>query len=250
MSARYTLNLCHLYPELMNLYGDRGNMIALQRRCQWHGITARVMGLGPGQELDPAEYDIIFIGGGQDKEQRAIAPDLVEVKGPSLIKAVEQGVVLLAVCGGYQLLGHYYRPVEGEILPGLGLLDIRTEGGRRRLIGNVVIESDLDSDGPRTIVGFENHSGRTFLGPGVRPLGRVISGWGNNGEDRTEGAVYRNAIGTYLHGSLLPKNPWLADWLVARALERRYGTALLDSLDDSMEERAHAAAINRAISRP
>lgn len=244
------VNICHLYPDLMNLYGDRGNVIALYRRCLWHGLEARVHPVTTGEVVDFTGYDLIFIGGGQDREQRLICRDLQEVKGSSLAEAVEAGVTLLSICGGYQLLGEYYRTASGEVLPGLGILDARTEAGRRRMIGNVVVESDLLPGRKRTIVGFENHSGRTYLGPRVRPLGRVLSGFGNNGQDGLEGAVYRNVIGTYLHGSLLPKNPWLTDYLLERALERRYGPVTLSPLDDSIEERAHRAALNRSWRRP
>lgn len=244
------VNICHLYPDLMNLYGDRGNVIALYRRCLWHGLEARVHPVTTGEVVDFTGYDLIFIGGGQDREQRLICRDLQKVKGSSLAEAVEAGVTLLSICGGYQLLGEYYRTASGEVLPGLSILDARTEAGRRRMIGNVVVESDLLPGRKRTIVGFENHSGRTYLGPRVRPLGRVLSGFGNNGQDGLEGAVYRNVIGTYLHGSLLPKNPWLTDYLLERALERRYGPVTLAPLDDSIEERAHRAALKRSWRRP
>lgn len=242
------LTICHLYPDLMNLYGDRGNLLALERRCDWHGIGVRTERVGVGQPINQDQYDLFVIGGGQDREQQAIARDLREEKGHVLVAAVEAGAALLAVCGGYQLLGRWYRPVQGETIEGVGLFDLWTEGSDRRLIGNAVADSNLDPSGSRTLVGFENHSGRTFLGPGIRPLGRVVVGHGNNAEDKSEGAVYRHAVGTYLHGSLLPKNPWLADWLITRALERRYGTIRMTPLDDSLENRAHAAAIRRATS--
>lgn len=244
------VHICHLYPDLMNLYGDRGNVIALYRRCFWHGLEVQVHPVTTGEVVDFTAYDLIFIGGGQDREQRIICRDFQEVKGSSLAEAVKAGVTLLSICGGYQLLGKYYRTGSGEVLPGLGILDAWTEAGRRRMIGNVVVESDLLPGRKRTIVGFENHSGRTYLGPRVRPLGRVLSGFGNNGQDGLEGAVYRNVIGTYLHGSLLPKNPWLTDYLLERALERRYGPVTLSPLDDSIEEQAHQAALNRSWRRP
>ncbi len=244
------VNICHLYPDLMNLYGDRGNVIALYRRCLWHGLEARVHPVTTGEVVDFTGYDLIFIGGGQDREQRLICRDFQEVKGSSLAEAVEAGVTLLSICGGYQLLGKYYLTESGEVLPGLGILDAWTEAGRRRMIGNVVVESDLLPGRKRTIVGFENHSGRTYLGSRVWPLGRVLAGFGNNGQDGLEGAVYRNVIGTYLHGSLLPKNPWLADYLLEKALEKRYGPVTLSPLDDSIEERAHQAVLNRYWRRP
>lgn len=242
------IRICHLYPDLLNLYGDRGNIIALRRRAGWRGIDVAVSAVGVGDRTGFDAFDLAFIGGGQDREQSLIAEDFARGKREALAEAVEGGMALLAVCGGYQLLGRYYRTAVGEEMPGVGLFDLWTEAGSRRIIGNVVVETDLWGDGPATLVGFENHSGRTFLGPGCRPLGRVVLGGGNNGEDGCEGAVYRNAVGTYLHGSLLPKNPRLTDWLLARALERRYGAgaaAALTPLDDTIEERAHRAAVRR-----
>lgn len=237
------LRICDLYPDLMNLYGDRGNVLVLSRRCLWHGLQVEVQRVGLGERVDFAAFDLIAIGGGQDRDQLRICRDFEEVKGSSLHDAVADGVALLAVCGGYQLMGRYYRTPAGEELPGLGIFDLWTEPGWGRLIGNVVIKSELL--GGRTVVGFENHGGRTYLGEGVQPLGRVLVGHGNNGQDRTEGAVVHNSIGTYLHGSVLPKNPWLADHLITRALLRRYGTAPLQALDDTLEEQAHRAAVER-----
>ena len=241
------VRIAHLYPDLMNLYGDRGNVIAIYRRCQWHGLAPELLRITLDEKVDFRDFDILFVGGGQDKEQRQICMDFTKVKGAALSDAVEDGVVLLAICGGYQLLGKYYRTGTGEEIPGIGLLDAWTEAGRKRLIGNVVISSDLVRVGSdHTVVGFENHSGKTFLGKGLRPLGRVLLGFGNNGEDGMEGAVYRNCIGTYLHGSLLPKNPALTDYLIGAALRRRYGEAQLKPLDDTIESIAHEAAIHRA----
>ena len=240
------LALVHLYPELMNVYGDRGNIITLQQRCAWRGIELDVQPVSLDDRLSGGDCDLIFFGGGQDREQAVVSPDFVERKGEQIRDAVEDGVVLLSVCGGYQLLGHTYTTFDGQQLAGVGVFDVRSVPGDRRAIGNVVIETDLDGT-RRTLVGFENHSGRTYLGPGSRPLGRVLSGGGNNGEDGTEGAVYRDAFGCYLHGSLLPKNPWFADLLIGRALRRRYGPdASLAPLDDALEERAHAAVVQRA----
>lgn len=244
--ATVRFRICHLYPDLMGIYGDRGNLIALRERARWHGLEVEVEDVGLGPTPDFSAFDVILIGGGQDREQRIISTDLQQHKGPALAAAIEDGCAVLAICGGYQLLGRYYKTGSGEILPGLGLLDAWTEAGQRRMIGNAVIESDLCGRA-RTIVGFENHSGQTFLGPNARPLGRVKKGSGNNGRDGNEGAVYKATIGTYLHGSVLPKNPHLADWLLQRALARRHPDIELRTLDDTLEEQAHAAAVRRAL---
>ncbi len=241
------LRLCHLYPDLLNLYGDRGNLMTLAGRARWRGIDVRVEDRGLGDALRPGDHDLYFIGGGEDRQQRLAAEDLRANKGSALRDAAASGAVVLAVCGGYQLLGHYYRPSEGEDLLGLGLLDLTTTHpgpSRRRLIGDIVIRCDVL--GGRTLVGFENHGGRTELGPGVTPLGTVLSGFGNNATDRTEGAVAGHVYGTYLHGPLLPKNPQFADHLIAAALRRRHGDVTLGVLDDTLEEVAHAAAAARA----
>ncbi|HEY8477704.1 MAG TPA: glutamine amidotransferase [Chloroflexota bacterium] len=236
----------HLYPQLMSIYGDRGNILALVRRCQWRGIEVEVAGVEVGERLQPGSFDLLFIGGGQDREQSVVGRDLVEVQAEPLAEAVAGGAVVLAVCGGYQLLGKYFRTRTGEEIPGTGLFDAWTVAGDRRHIGNVVVRCAVDGQ-ERDLVGFENHSGRTYLGPGCRPLGRVVVGAGNNGEDGTEGAVFANAYGTYLHGSLLPKNPWFADLLIAKALARRYGSEVeLPPLDDHLETAAHMAAARRA----
>lgn len=240
------LAILHLYPTLMNVYGDRGNILALVRRCQWRGIGVRLLEAGLDDRLDPDAFDLAFFGGGQDQEQSRVGDDLARTKAETLREAVERGAALLAICGGYQLLGKYFRTRSGEEIPGIGLFDAWTVAGARRMIGNVVVACDLGGS-RRTLVGFENHSGQTFLGPGCQPLGRVMVGFGNNGRDRTEGAIYRNAFGCYLHGPLLPKNPWFADELLRRALERRYGPgAELPALDDSLEETAHRAVAQRA----
>lgn len=218
----FTLTLGHLYPDQLNLYGDRGNILTFRRRCELRGIELRVVGLGIGDALAPDEYDMLFIGGGQDKEQAPVAQDLYEMKGIGLWAAVEDNMPVLAVCGGYQLLAQYYRPAQGSDMRGLGVFDAWTiHKGLQvpRCIGNIAINWN-----GKTLVGFENHGGRTYLGT-ARPLGKVLKGYGNNAEDHTEGAVYRNAYGTYLHGSLLPKNPHLADHLITIALQRKYGTA-------------------------
>jgi lipid II isoglutaminyl synthase (glutamine-hydrolysing) len=240
-----SLRLVHLYPDLMSVYGDRGNVLTLVRRAEWRGIDVDVRELTIGDHLDPDDADLIFFGGGQDLEQAVVSPDFLEQKGEAVRLAVEGGAALLSVCGGYQLLGQSYTTVDGQELPGAGLFDVRSEPGPKRHIGNVLIETDLDGQ-RRTLVGFENHSGRTYLGSNVRPLGRTLVGAGNNGEDGTEGAVYKNALGCYLHGSLLPKNPWLADRLLERALRHRAGEPVtLMPLDDRLEEQAHQSVAAR-----
>jgi lipid II isoglutaminyl synthase (glutamine-hydrolysing) len=230
------LRVLSLYPELMNIYADRGNIAVLRARCEWRGIGFEPAASSLGERFDPGAHDLFYMGGGQDREQALIAPDL-SAKGDALGEAVAGGAAVLAVCGGYQLLGHSYE-LGGEELPGVGLVDLRTirEPGAR-LIGNCAIEADLGT-GPRVIAGFENHGGRTYLGAAETPLGRVISGHGNNGRDGFEGVHSRNVIGTYLHGPLLPKNVWLADRLIELAL----GIELEPLADDALEDAAHASA--------
>jgi CobQ-like glutamine amidotransferase family enzyme len=236
-----SLRLVHLYPDLMSVYGDRGNVLALTRRAEWRGIDVDLRELSLNDELDARDVDLIFFGGGQDREQTVVSLDFLAQKAGAVCEAVHEGAALLSVCGGYQLLGTSYTTVDGQELPGAGLFGVRSVPGSKRHIGNVLIETDLDGQ-TRTLVGFENHSGRTYLEPGVRPLGRTVVGAGNNGEDGTEGAVFKGAIGCYLHGSLLPKNPWLADRLLAAALEHRTGDAVtLTPLDDRAELEAHVA---------
>jgi CobQ-like glutamine amidotransferase family enzyme len=236
------LRLLTLYPEQMNIYADRGNVLFLRRRCEWRGIGFEPAIAGPGDGIDPSAHDLIYIGGGQDRDQRIVAADMRETKRDAIAAAVDDGAVVLAVCGGYQLLGHSYQ-LGDERIAGLGLVDLETvrEPGPR-LIGNVAIEADLGI-GPRTIAGFENHGGRTYLGAGVDPLGRVIKGFGNNGVDGLEGIRRANLFGTYIHGPLLPKNAWLADRLIALALARRTGREPdLEPLDDALEAAAHESA--------
>ena len=233
------LTIAWLYGREMNIYGDRGNILALEQRSRWRGIDTTLVRSGLGDAMPDA--DLYFWGGGQDQEQVNVAHDLQGDKGDALKAAVEDGAALLAICGGYQLLGHEYRPHDAEVLPGIGLFDLTTEAGPERFIGNVVIDSPIGE-----LVGFENHSGLTVLGPGVQPLGRVRTGHGNNGRDGTEGAMVRNAIGCYLHGSLLPKNPALTDWLIERALARQHGAVSLPPLNDAFEQAAHANAVARA----
>jgi CobQ-like glutamine amidotransferase family enzyme len=242
VSAPIELRLLALYPEQMNIYADRGNILFLQRRCEWRGIDFAHATAGPGESLDPGAHDLLYLGGGQDRDQVAVAADMVESKREAVAAAVDDGAAMLAVCGGYQLLGHSYQ-LGDERLPGLGVVDLVTvrEPGPR-LIGNVAIEVDLGT-GRRTLAGFENHGGRTYFGPDAEPLGRVLAGHGNNGKDGLEGVRRANLIGTYLHGPLLPKNAWLADHLIARALERRYGERpTLEPLDDELEHSAEASA--------
>jgi lipid II isoglutaminyl synthase (glutamine-hydrolysing) len=240
------LRVLSLYPEQMNIYADRGNIVFLRRRCEWRGIGFSHSGAGPGEAVDPGAHDLFYIGGGQDRDQRMVAADMVASKREALAAAVDDGAALLAVCGGYQLLGHSYQ-LGDDTLPGLGLAELETvrESGKR-LIGNVAIEADLGS-GPRLLAGFENHGGRTYLGTGATPLGKVVKGFGNNGVDGFEGVRRDNLIGTYLHGPLLPKNAWLADHLIALALERRYGARPeLEPLDDILEAAAHKSARDAA----
>ncbi|MGA7703851.1 MAG: glutamine amidotransferase [Solirubrobacteraceae bacterium] len=234
-----TLGVCALYPDLMNIYADRGNLFVLRRRCEWRGIGFRLTGSGLGEALDGGAHDIYYIGGGQDRDQLLCAEDLVEGKRAALHEAAARSAVVLGVCGGYQLLGESYTLGDRE-LEGVGLLDVRTvrEPGAR-LIGNVAIEVDLGGE-PNVLAGFENHGGRTYLGPDSVSLGRVLKGHGNDGRSGFEGAHAGNTIGTYLHGPLLPKNTWFADWLIATAL----GVDLhaLTPLDDELELAAHASA--------
>jgi len=234
-----TLRVCALYPDLMNIYADRGNLLLLERRCRWREIGFSLSASGLGEPLDPDGADIYYIGGGQDRDQKLCAADLAQVKQQGLHGAAARGAVILAVCGGFQLLGHSYQ-LGVETLPGVGLVDlttVRVEGSR--LIGNVAIEVELEPGARRILAGFENHGGRTVLGDGTQPLGRVLSGHGNDGRSGFEGVREKNIIGTYLHGPLLPKNAWFADWLIATAL----GTEKpLNELPDELENLAHAEA--------
>jgi lipid II isoglutaminyl synthase (glutamine-hydrolysing) len=234
------LRVCALYPDLMNIYADRGNLIVLERRCAWRGIGFEFASSSLGEPLDADAADLFYIGGGQDRDQRLCAQDLIETKRDALHAAAARGAIVLGVCGGYQLLGHSYTLADEEI-PGVGLLDVRTvrEDGPR-LIGNVAIEVSLDAGAPRVLAGFENHGGRTYLGETQQPLGRVLEGHGNDGRSGVEGARSANTIGTYLHGPLLPKNVWFADWLIARALA--VDPAELAPLDDAIESQTHLSA--------
>ena len=232
-----SLRVCSLYPELMNIYADRGNIAILRARCEWRGLGFEHAAASLGEPVDPDAHDLFYMGGGQDRDQAAVAHDMADTKREALHAAAGRGAVMLAVCGGYQLLGHYYE-LEGRRLPGVGLVDLTTvrEAGPR-LIGNCAIEADLGR-GPQVIAGFENHGGRTYLGAGEEPLGRVLAGHGNNGRDGFEGVHRSNVIGTYLHGPLLPKNVWLADRLIELALEQE-----LEPLEnDELEVAAHGSA--------
>lgn len=237
-----TLRVLALYPELMNIYADRGNLAVLRARCEWRGLGFELASSTLGESFEPGAHDLLYMGGGQDRDQAAVALDMVETKRGALHAAADRDAVVLAVCGGYQLLGTSYR-LGDEELPGVGLVDLRTvRGDGDRLIGNCAIEADLGT-GPRVIAGFENHGGRTYLGSDAQPLGKVVSGHGNNGKDGFEGVKRDNVIGTYLHGPLLPKNAWLADHLIALALGRRYGTRPeLEPLPDELEAAAHESA--------
>lgn len=241
METNRTVTIAWLYGSKMNIYGDRGNVLALAQRARWRGIAPEVREVGLGEAI-PEGTDIFFFGGGQDQAQIAVSKDLAGAKGAAITEAVESGAALLSVCGGYQLLGHEYRPHDADPLPGTSLFDVDSRAGAERFIGNVVVDSDW---GP--LVGFENHSGLTFLGPTATPMGKVRVGRGNNGTDGTEGVVHKNALGCYLHGSLLPKNPILTDWLLAAGLRHRYGADELTPLSNGIEEAAHASAVARAV---
>jgi hypothetical protein len=247
--VRRKLVVGHLYPEYLNIYADRGNMAVLERRAAWRGIGFDYRTIGLGEALRPGEHDLFYVGGGQDREQALIAPDLA-AKGDALREAVLGGAACLAVCGGYQLLGRFYRDRSGAQLAGIGLFPHHTVAGERRMIGDVLLECELEPGKRRTLAGFENHAGRTHLDEDAEPLGRVVAGFGNNGEDGHEGCRVAGAVGTYLHGPLLPRNPWLADWLIARALARRLAeTPELEPLPDDFEAAAHTVSARRARSR-
>jgi lipid II isoglutaminyl synthase (glutamine-hydrolysing) len=240
----------HLYPDYLNIYADRGNIAVLARRAALRGHELEVQAVGLGDTLDPGAHDLLYVGGGQDREQALIAPDLA-AKADALRTAHARGVALLAVCGGYQLLGRGYRGRDGSFMPGAGLFPHETVAGDTRMIGDVLLECELDRGARRPLAGFENHAGRTLLDEGVEPLGRVVYGFGNDGESGHEGCRLGNALGTYLHGPLLPRNPWLADWLLARALAHA-GTGeppALAPLTDELEAEAFRVSAERARRR-
>jgi lipid II isoglutaminyl synthase (glutamine-hydrolysing) len=241
----------HLYPDYLNIYADRGNIAVLARRAERHGHRLEVSAIGMGDPVRPGEHDLLYVGGGQDREQLLVARDLA-AKAAGLEEAVAGGAAVLAVCGGYQLLGRGYRGFHGEDMPGVGILPLETVAGERRMIGDVLLECELEPGEKRTLAGFENHAGRTRLDPGATPLGRVVAGFGNDGESGYEGCRLGRVVGTYLHGPLLPRNPWLADWLLAEALAHRTSSAeppRLEPLDDALEAEAHAVSAQRARDR-
>src|SRR3989344_3562884 len=257
--AKNKIIIGYLYPDLMNIYGDTGNIICLKKRCQWRGIEVEVRNISVGDKLEKGECDLFFFGGGQDQSQSDVAKDLVlSSKHQVLREEAEAGTPFLSICGGYQLLGQYYQPFDGPKLEGVGIFPAYTKASHDRMIGNIVIRlqgiGDSEGKEPTTynlqpttlLVGFENHSGKTYLQEGAKPLGKVIKGFGNNGEDKSEGCIYKNAIGCYMHGSLLPKNPQLADWLIQNALEVKYGIEIkLKPLDDELENKAHEFAVKK-----
>lgn len=233
------LNICHLYPDILNLYGDRGNIITMKRRLEDRGIKVNIDECSIGQPLNADKYDIFFIGGGQDFEQEVLLRDLSSGKAQDIRTAVEEEKTFLAICGGYQMLGEYYKTWDGVQLDFIGAIGVHTIGAKERMIGNYMFRTTPES-GDTVVVGFENHSGKTYLGEGVAPLGTMLSGNGNNGEDKTEGVRYKNVFGTYSHGSLLPKNPVLCDFILQTALNHRYdGAEPLAPLDDTLELNAH-----------
>lgn len=237
------LKICHLYPDVLNLYGDRGNVLCMEKRLLWRGIDVETTGVSIGDPLDASRYDLFFVGGGQDFEQGVLLNDLLGAKTGQIKSAIEDGKTFLAICGGYQMLGAYYQTWDGQQCDFIGALDMYTIGQKDRMIGDYMFTCEELGDLP--VVGFENHSGKTYLGSGVRPIGKVLSGHGNNGEDGGEGARYKNVFATYSHGCLLPKNPVLCDFILKSALERKYGTVELAPLDDSFETMAHGAMQKR-----
>lgn len=258
MSVKYKITIFHMYPDAMNLYGDYGNILTLIKRCEWRGIAVEVQKISVGDPANFTNCDLLFIGGGQDRGQRIVADDL-HMRGPKIREEIEKGMAALTICGGFQLFGKYFKITEDDILPGIGIFDAWTEAGKARLVGNIIVDCRKTSTDwvlksrfttetlHTTLVGFENHSGRTFLGPSAKPLGKVITGLGNVGDGTFEGCVYKNAFGTYLHGPLLPKNSWFADHLISAALKRRYDIPIdLLEIDDSLEKEAHDLAKIRA----
>ncbi len=239
----------HLYPDYLNIYADRGNMAVLERRAAWRGIGFDYRAIGMGDGIVPGEHDLLYVGGGQDREQALVALDLVG-KGEAIREAAEAGTAVLAVCGGYQLLGRFYRDRAGVELPGVGVLPLHTVAGEGRMIGDVLLECELVRGERRPLAGFENHAGRTILDDGAEPLGRVVAGFGNDGRSGHEGCRVGRAVGTYLHGPLLPRNAWFADWILAQALAHRLGEPpQLESLPDDLEESAQRVSAARARAR-
>ena len=234
------LKICHMYNDVLNLYGDRGNVLCMQKRLHWRGIETEIFKLPVGEFASLADCDIVFIGGGQDFEQEVLLDDLHRGKDSEIKAAIEDGVSFLTICGGYQMMGNYYETYDHVRCDFIGAVDFHTVGSQQRMIGNYKFKCS-DSVGGSVVVGFENHSGKTRLGNGVEPLGKVLAGFGNNGEDGTEGVHYKNLLGTYSHGPLLPKNPELCDRILLAALSRKYGITELEKLDDAAETAAHDA---------
>jgi len=243
----YQITICHLYPDLLNLYGDYGNIQALKKRLEWRGVEVSVVPVSLGEPFHSDEYDIVFMGGGQDYEQDILHSDLLGLKKKPIMSAVENGMVFLCICGGYQLMGLYFKQSNGKEIECLGIMNHWTIGSEKRLIGNLIFSIEgLKQQPSGYVVGFENHSGKTYLGEGTVPLGKVIHGFGNNGEDGYEGARYKNVFCSYSHGSLLPKNPGLADELITLALKRKYPEFVsLQPLNDTLETNARASLIKR-----
>jgi lipid II isoglutaminyl synthase (glutamine-hydrolysing) len=239
--------IVHLYPDYLNIYADRGNIAVLARRAAWRGHEVEVRSVSVGEQISPGDHDLLYVGGGQDREQALVAEDLAG-KASGVLDAVAGGAALLAVCGGYQLLGRSYRDLQDNDLPGIGLFPLETVAGEKRMIGDVLLECELEPGERHTLAGFENHAGRTLLDPGAEPLGHVLAGFGNDGESGWEGVRVGRAVGTYLHGPLLPRNPWFADWVIRQALAHRLGgePPQLEPLPDELESQAHAVSARRA----
>ena len=240
------LKIGHLYPTLMSVAADRGNLYSIKKRCEWRGIQVEVDPIYVRQTPDFTQYDLLLIHGAADREMELASKD-IQLKAEGMREAVDANIVFLCVCAGFQLMGHYYKPFKGPELKGIGLLDLYTEGGNERFMTHMAMECEFPGIGKHMLVGYENHSGRTWLGENVKPLGKVIAGWGNNGKDGYEGAWYKEVYGTYLHGPVLPKNPWFTDYLITRALQRRYGKVELAPLDDTEENTAHDIALKLAM---
>lgn len=242
------LKICHLYPDVLNLYGDRGNVTAIKKRLEWRSIESEIINANIGDKTDLSDCDIFFIGGGQDFEQEVLLKDIAAGKGRAITDAIESGKVFLAICAGYQILGKYYKTHTGEVYNFIGALDLYTVGQKKRMIGNYAYECEID--GKKTeIVGFENHSGKTYLGEGVRPFGKILYGNGNNSQDKTEGARYKNVYATYAHGPVLPKNPAFTDELIRTALKNKYGDDALEAIDDTFENNAHDYMVRRLLNK-
>ncbi|MGI5875864.1 MAG: type 1 glutamine amidotransferase [Dethiobacteria bacterium] len=243
------LQFVHLYPDLMNFYGDRGNMIALVMRAKWRGFSVDVLDVSVGDKKKITQADCIVMGGGQNVEERRLVHQDILRKSPEIHESAEKGIPILAICGSFQLLGEYYQTAQGEKMEGIGLLDLWTIAGKKRMVGNIVLSAGLGKV-EKTIVGFENHIGKTFLGAKTEPFGRVLKGYGNNGRDGKEGAIYKNVLGTYLHGPLLPKNPWLTDYILEKAVNNRYPGMKLKMLNSKFEKMAHQIMLKRLGIKP